>query len=212
VEYERVDSPPNSEVFELIRCAELRGASRSEAAPAAPVDEGRRSAPPEPTPAPAPAPSALPALSDLQFPAGIRRVAAVLRMALPFVEAVLPLLDGNTGAALFGPSSDVSSAAALPPTADLTLIEDTLVKLQARHTELRDQVIEQNASLLVVEDQLEMVRNATDRNTLMQQELTEDLKSVGKKMNVLSMVVLGMLGISTASSFYLFLHLFRVIR
>ncbi len=133
-------------------------------------------------------------------------------MALPFVEAVLPLFDGNTGTALSGSSSEVSPANALPPAADLTLIEDTLVRLQTRHIELRDQVIEQNASLLVVEDQLEMVRNATDRNTLMQQELTEDLKSVGKKMNALSMIVLGMLGISTASSFYLFLHIFKVIR
>jgi len=40
---------------------------------------------------------------------------------------------------------------------------------------------EQNSSLKRVEDQLEMVREATDRNTLEQQELLEDLKAVGQQ-------------------------------
>ena len=53
---------------------------------------------------------------------------------------------------------------------------------------LRDQVIEQNASLKRVEDQLEMVREATDRNTLEQQELLEDLKTFSNKVKVVAVL------------------------
>ena len=69
-----------------------------------------------------------------------------------------------------------------------------MTELQVQHRELREQVVEQNTSLKKVEDQLEMVREATDRNTLEQQELMEDLKAVGNKVNVVALVALAFLG------------------
>ncbi len=217
VEYEHVGvgSAPPFEPFELIRRADLREASRPVAAPNGPIDEARRRVPQEPVAPPVPAQISAPELPELFLPSGLRRVAAALRVAMPFVQAILPLIDGNAGTAVSShltASPEVPPAAPLPAQLDFTPIQNTLDKLETRHRELRDQVLEQNASLQVVEDQLEMVRNATDRNTIMQQELTEDLKSVGNKINVVSMMVLGLLAISTGTSFYLFLHVFKVLR
>jgi len=68
-----------------------------------------------------------------------------------------------------------------------------------------------NSSLKRVEDQLEMVREATDRNTLEQQELMEDLKVVGNKVNVFALVALGLLAVSVIINVVLYLHILKVL-
>ena len=56
-----------------------------------------------------------------------------------------------------------------------------------------------------------MVREATDRNTLEQQELLEDLKTVGNKVNVVALIALGLLAISILLNLVLYLHIQRVL-
>jgi hypothetical protein len=56
-----------------------------------------------------------------------------------------------------------------------------------------------------------MVREATDRNTLEQQELMEDLKSVGHKVNMIALVALGLLAVSVLLNLVLYLHIQRVL-
>jgi len=72
-------------------------------------------------------------------------------------------------------------------------------------------LLEQNTSLKKVEDQLEMVREATDRNTLEQQELIEDLKAVTGKVNLFALLLLSLLVISVLLNLFLFLHIQRVL-
>jgi len=100
-----------------------------------------------------------------------------------------------------------------PPTppANLDHIEDSLAELQTHHLDLRNQVVEQNTSIKRVEDQLELVREATDRNTLEQQELLEDLKGVGNKVNVYALVALALLLVSVLLNVILYLHIQRVL-
>ena len=56
-----------------------------------------------------------------------------------------------------------------------------------------------------------MVREATDRNTLKQQELMEDLKSVGTKVNFFAVLVLLMLAGSVLLNILLYLHISRIL-
>ena len=56
-----------------------------------------------------------------------------------------------------------------------------------------------------------MVREATDRNTLEQQELLEDLKGVGNKVNVYALVALALLVVSVLLNVILYLHIQRVL-
>ena len=163
-----------------------------------------------------PAGRALTSQSSAPLPAGprtgLQRAVGALRTALPYVQRILPLLDGNIGTAV----SNILNPRPLPtppppPPVNLAPIEKGLTELQTQHRELRDQVVEQNASLKRVEDHLEMVREATDRNTLEQQELLEDLKSVGNKVNVVAVIALGLLGISILLNLVLYLHIQRVL-
>jgi len=143
--------------------------------------------------------------------AGIQWAISALKQAVPFVQRLLPLIDSNMTAAM----SDLVTSHAHPqqpaPRVDLAPIENGLTELQVQQGELRSQVQEQNTSLKRVEDQLEMVREATDRNTLEQQELMEDLKAVGNKVNMFALLVLALLIVSLLLNLFLFLHIQRVL-
>lgn len=142
---------------------------------------------------------------------GMQRAMGMLKQAMPFVQKLLPLIDGNITAAvanLFSPRSQVVPA---PPPVDLAPVHSQLSELQVQHQDLRTQLFEQNTSLKRVEDQLEMVREATDRNTLEQQELIEDLKAVGNKVNLFALLLFAMLVVSVILNLVLFLHIKQVL-
>ena len=137
----------------------------------------------------------------------------MLRSALPFVQRLLPLLDGNIATAVSNLLTPHPHPQTPPPSAklDLVPIEDGLAELQTQHQNLRDQVTEQNNSLKRVEDQLEMVREATDRNTLEQQELLEDLKAFGNKVKIVAILALALVAVGFLMTLALFLHIQRVL-
>lgn len=152
--------------------------------------------------------------APLDVPTGVQRAVSAIRAALPFVQRILPLLDGNIGAAvsnLIAPHHRLPPSPPPPPPVNLAPIEDGLAELQTQQRELRNQVVEQNSSLKRVEDQLEMVREATDRNTLEQQELLEDLKGVGNKLNLFALIAMGLLALSVLLNIILYLHILRVL-
>ncbi|MGB7263950.1 MAG: hypothetical protein WBC92_00455 [Terracidiphilus sp.] len=155
---------------------------------------------------------ALPGATASEESSGMQRAMNAVRMAIPLVQRLLPLLDGNIATAI----ANVITArqhpqAPPPPKVDLAPIEDGLSELRTQHRDLRDQVIEQNTSLKRVEDQLEMVREATDRNTLEQQELLEDLKLFSNKVKIFAVVGIGLLAIGFLLNLILFLHIQRVL-
>ena len=149
-------------------------------------------------------------------PSALRRAAGIIRQAIPIVQKLLPLLDGNIGTAvtnLMSPPARVAPPAppVAPPRVDLTPIKEDIAELQTLHKDLRAQIVEQNNSLKRVEDQLGLVREATDRNTLEQQELLVDLKAMGTKVNVVAAVAIGLLAISLMVNLALYMHIQRVL-
>ena len=155
----------------------------------------------------APAPAEEPSSS-------LQRAVSALRSALPFVQRILPLLDGNIAATianLLAPHPRPQASTPPPLKINLVPLEDGLAELQTQHRDLRDQVMEQNTSLKRVEDQLEMVREATDRNTLEQQELLEDLKTFGHKVKLVVIIALGLVAIGFLLNLILYLHIQRVL-
>jgi len=176
-------------------------------------DSKRLTSVPPPGRALANPPAALP--EGDQASGSMQRAMGALRLALPLVQRILPLLDGNIATAVSNlltphPHPHTPPPAPVAPV-NLAPIENGLAELQTQHHDLRVQVMEQNSSLKRVEDQLEMVREATDRNTLEQQELLEDLKTVGNKMNVVALIALGLLAVSVLLNLVLYLHIQRVL-
>jgi len=170
--------------------------------------DGRNTAsvPPGRALANSPAPGSAPDPSS-----NLQRAVSALRLALPFVQRLLPLLDGNIATTVSNILNPHPHPPPTHPPVYLVPLEDGLSELQTQHRDLRDQVIEQNSSLRRVEDQLEMVREATDRNTLEQQELIEDLKGVGNKVNMVAIVALGLLAVSIVLNVILLMHIQRVL-
>ena len=155
-------------------------------------------------------PRALQARSP-EEPSKLQRAAGIIRHAIPIVQKFLPLLDGNIATVV---SNILRPAPAAPPAAprvDLAPLKEQIAELQSFHKELRERIVEQNNSLKHVEDRLELVREATDRNTLEQQELLEDLKSMGSKVNVVAAIAIGLLAISLLVNLALFMHIQRVL-
>lgn len=142
-------------------------------------------------------------------PSSMQRAMGLLKQAAPFVARLLPLIDGNIATALgnlFAPKSHVQ-----PVSVDLTPVHNQLTDLQLQQNELRGTVQEQTASMKRVEDQLELVREATDRNTLEQQELIEDLKTMGHKVSMIAVGLSALLVLSVIMNVVLYLYMKRVL-
>jgi hypothetical protein len=198
------------------------GSGGASSQPASPGESLRPFVPPPPPGrALTNAPSNASPVSIYEVPTGVQKALSAVRSALPWVQRILPLLDGNIGMAVSNMlAPHHPSGPAHPPaqSVDLAPIKDGLVELQTQQHEiqtqqrdLRGQLVEQNASLKRVEDHLEMVREATDRNTLEQQELMEDLKAVGNKVNLFAIIAMGLLAISVLINVVLYLHILRVL-
>ncbi len=141
----------------------------------------------------------------------MQRAMNAVRAVMPVVQRLLPLLEGNVLTAISNVLTPRPQAPPPTPKIDLAPLENSLTELQTQHRGLRDQVIEQNATLKRVEDQLEFVREATDRNTLEQQELLEDLKLFSRKVKIFAAIGIGMLVIGIVLNLLLFLHIQRVL-
>jgi len=168
-----------------------------------------------PAPPPGRALASPPSGALIEVPSGIQRAVSAIRAALPFVQRILPLLDNNLAAAvssMLTPSHHHAPAPPQPPPVNLAPIQNSLAEVQTRQRELQEQIGEQNTSLKRVEDQLEMVREATDRNTLEQQELLEDLKVVGNKVNLFAFIALGLLVVSLIVNIVLYLQIKNLLR
>jgi hypothetical protein len=148
--------------------------------------------------------------ADADHGSGMQWAAGAMKQAMPFLQRLLPLIDGNIASAL---ANLLSSRPAPPPTprVDLQPIQTGLTELQGQHRDLCAQIVEQNVSLKRVEDQLEMVREATDRNTLEQQELIEDLKAMSSRVNLFALTLVALLVLSVLLNLFLFLHIQRVL-
>ncbi len=151
-------------------------------------------------------------------PSTLQRAAGVIRHAIPIVQKLLPLLDGNFGTAISNilhppppPAPTTALAPPAPARVDLGPLKENIAELQVMHVELREQLVDQSHSLKRVEDHLELVREATDRNTLVQQELLEDLKAMGSKVNVVAAIAIGLLAISLLVNMALYMHIQRVL-
>ncbi len=143
---------------------------------------------------------------------GLQKALSAVRAALPVVQKLLPLLEGNVAQVLNALMTPHPGHQAPPVKVNLEPVERGLAEVRTSNRELRTQVQEQGVGLKRVEDQLERVREATDRNTLEQQELVEDMRSVGSRMNVLVILGLILIVISLGVNVFFLVELQHILR
>ena len=119
------------------------------------------------------------------------RVLLQLRVLLPYLSKLVPLLDGTAHQ-----SAAVSQE-----------LHKSLSDLQSGHREIRGQFADQVLELKRIEEQLERLREATERNTLEQQELIEDLKSFGGTIKALAVIGMVLLLANSGLIIYLLVRL-----
>ena len=194
-----------------------------------------------PSAAAAAAPAQPAAAADPAIPSGIQRAINAVRQTLPLVQRLLPLLEGNIATAataitaLVAPPPTVQHihppAPAPPPPAPVPVpvnleplerslgeverslgeVNRGLTEVRGSHRELKGQVAEHVTALKRVEDQLDHVREATDRNTLEQQELVEDLRAVGGRVSTFALIGLILLVLSLLLNGYLIFQMQRIL-
>ena len=141
---------------------------------------------------------------------GFQRAMSAARIALPLVQRILPLLDGNIASAVYNVLAQPPTHPPAPPV-NLEPIEDCLIDLQNLHRNLQNQVLEQNSTLRRIEDQLDTVRDAVARNAQAQNELHEELKAVNAKINIFAFFILCLLGVSALLSVVLYLQMRHIL-
>jgi hypothetical protein len=166
---------------------------------------------PTTTPYPPVAPSAEPAaIEAVPPPSTLQRTIHALRKAVPLVQRLLPILDGNIAATVVNVLA--SQAVAPAPSVDLAPVEESVSKLRVQNSLLHDQLDEQNLALKRLEQRLEAVREAADRSTLEQQEILDSVKKNGQNLKIFAFVGLALLLISVLLNLALLLHLERALR
>ena len=181
----------------------------------APLRAYAASPPAAPPPQQASLPSPPPAVSDAPK-SGLHRALDAIRSTLPLVQKLLPMIDGNFATAVGALKAPHAHPTPPPPPPvvhiDMEPMERGLAEVRNSHRELRSQVLEQVTTLKRVEDHLERVREATDRNTLEQQELVEDLRSVGTRVSAFAIIGLLLLVVSLGLNIYLIIQLQHILR
>ncbi len=165
---------------------------------------------------------------QVKLPAGVVRTVSVIRTVMPIVRRALPLFErrgGNFATAVSNFLAPQAPATTTPELAapghsdpepvqqiELSPIQNELADLKVLHHELGDQIFEQGESLKRIDYQLERMRESTDRNTLEQQELIEELKDVGKKVNFVVLIAVSLLDVSVFLETVIYMHIIRVLR
>jgi len=155
--------------------------------------------------------AAHPATEPPDDPTAVQRTLRMLSSALPLLQRLSPLLDGNVLGAVLNMLSPHTHAAPAQKPADLGPLTGGLAELKNQHRELRVQLQEQDELLKRMAEHVQLVREATDRNTLEQQDLIEELKTAGKKMNVVALLGFALLAGSIAVNLYLYIQIHRLL-
>lgn len=139
------------------------------------------------------------------------RTLRTLRSALPLLQGLLPLLDGNVIGAITNVLAPRSQAPQPQKPVDTAPLENGLAELKAQHQELRNRIQEQTASMQRIGEQMERLRETTDRNGDELGELIDELKTAGRKMNIVAFLAFALLAGSIALNVVLYLQIHHLL-
>lgn len=130
------------------------------------------------------------------------RTLGALKTVLPLVQKALPLLEGNVAAAV----ANLLVPGPVQQRVDLEPMQHALTVVHTEHEELRGKLSEQGVALKRIGDQLEDVKEATERHASIQREVTDDLDSLRRRVGRIAWIGFALLAISIGLNVVLFLR------
>jgi hypothetical protein len=167
----------------------------------------------EPSIAPAASPAESIAPSSVESappPSALHRTVQILLKAVPLVQRLLPLLDGNIATTVANVLAPQSFRPA--PSVNLAPVEDSVTKLRVQNIELHDQLAEQSQALKRLETRLEAVREAAERTNLRQQELLGSMRKAAKRVWIFAFTAFALLILSLLLDLALYIQMERALR
>lgn len=147
------------------------------------------------------------AAKPVQHPSSFQRTVGAVKTMLPLMQKLLPLLDGNVASVV----ANVLLNRPMGPAVDLEPLEIAIDRLRAENRELRDKNFAQNAALQRIGDELELVKEAAERQALAQTEMVEDLRRLRTKVAVMGWLGLGLMVVSFAGSVFILLRVEQIL-
>ena len=129
---------------------------------------------------------------------GLERTVRMIRAAVPLVQKVLPLLDGNVALAV----ANLLAPRLQPPPVSLAPVEASLARLREDLAALGQGAAKHEAMLRRVEGEVEVVKDSLERSGEAHKELRADLDRVRTRMTVLSLVGFLLLAASIAANVF----------
>ncbi len=134
------------------------------------------------------------------------RTIGALKTVLPLMMKALPLLEGNVAGAV----ANLLIPGSTQQHVNLEPMERALTVVHGEQQELRGRLGEQSAALKRIGNQLEDVKEATERHASIQREVTEDLNSLRRRVGRIAWIGFALLAVSIALNVVLFLRMGRI--
>ena len=127
---------------------------------------------------------------------GLERTVGIIRAAVPLVQKVLPLLDGNVALAV----ANLLAPRLQAPRVNLEPVEASIARLREELAVLGQGTTKHEATLRRVENDIETVKDSLERSGEAQRELKADLDRVRTRITLLSVVGFLLLALSIAAN------------
>lgn len=131
----------------------------------------------------------------------LQRTASALRTAVPLVQKLLPLLDGNVASAV---ANLVAPRLLGPPTVDLSPIETSLMKLRGDLAVVQDKNAQHDVAFKRIDDQLETMKDVVERTAAEQRDVAANLSRVRRNVLVFWLVGIALMVVSIGLNVALF--------
>jgi hypothetical protein len=133
---------------------------------------------------------------------GLQRTASAVRTVVPLLQKMLPLLEGNVISA----AANLLAPGLTAPTVDLAPLDASLAKLRGELAAMEVRDAEHDRAFKRMDEQLETMKDAIERNAHEQQQAAEELSRLRGRLAVVSAIGLGLLLVSIGINSVVFLY------
>ncbi len=141
-------------------------------------------------------------------PTGLERTVGAVRMLIPLLGKVLPLLDGNVAAV----AANLLMSRPQAQPIDTYPLESALMKVRTELALMQDKAAEHDTAFKRIDGQLETMKDAIERSVVEQRDMAENVSKIQSRVLVFSVLGLVLVAVSIGVNVALFFYVKGLIR